>query len=84
MVATFLSVKYRFNKMVGMKDFLSHNLTAMVIVVHTDTTTVLREEDVYVSVGRVTVQLALDVAPKTAMAVAQRNMLTTQVKIETA
>ena len=83
-VATFLSVKYRFNKMVGMKDFLSHNLTAMVIVVHTDTTTVLREEDVYVSVGRVTVQLALDVAPKTAMAVAQRNRLTTQVKIETA
>ena len=56
----------------------------MVIVVHTDTTTVLREEDVYVSVGRVTVQLALDVAPKTAMAVAQRNRLTTQVKIETA
>ena len=53
-----------------MKYFFSHNLTAVVIVVHTDTTTVLREEDVYVAVGRVTVQLALDVAPKTAMAVA--------------
>ena len=84
MVAAFLPVKHRLDKMVGMKDFFGQDLTAMVKVVHTYATAVLREEDVYVTVGRVTVQLALDVAPKTAMAVSQRNRLTTQVKIETA
>ena len=56
--------------LVGMKDFFGQDLTAMVKVVHTYATAVLREEDVYVAVGRVAVQLALDIATKTAMAVA--------------
>ena len=70
MVTAFLPVKHGFDKMVGMKDFFCQNLTAMVKVVHTYATAVLREEDVYVAVGRVAVQLALDIATETTVAVA--------------
>ena len=38
-------------------------------VIHAYPTAVLREENVDITVGRVAVQLSLDVAPKTAMAV---------------
>ena len=68
-VAAFLPVKHRLDKMVGMKDFFSKDFAAVMKVVHTYPTAVLREENVDVTVGRVAVQLSLDVAPKTAMAV---------------
>ena len=70
MVTTFLPVKHRLDKMVGMKDFFGQDLTAMVKLVHTYATAVLRQEDVYVAVGRVTMKLALDIATETTMAVA--------------
>ena len=69
MVAAFLPVKHRLDKMVGMKDFFSQDFAAVMEVVHAYPTAVLREENVDVTVGRVAVQLSLDVAPKTAMAV---------------
>ena len=68
-VAAFLPVKHRLDKMVGMKDFFSTDFAAVMKVVHTYPTAVLREEYVDVTDGRIAVKLALDIASETTVAV---------------
>ena len=61
MVAAFLGVKHRLDKMVGMKNLFGQDLTAMMKVVDTHTAAVPRKKNVDVAIGRVAVELALDV-----------------------
>jgi hypothetical protein len=54
----------------------------MMIVVQPDAPALLGQEDIYITVGRITMELALDVVTKSFMAVAQCHGLCTEIIVE--
>ena len=71
MIAAFFCIKYGFNKMVAMKYLFRKYLALMMIIIDKNTMTILGEEYVYITIGRITMKLALDIVSQSFMAVAQ-------------
>ena len=64
---------------VGMKDLFRKDLTIVMEVIDPESAEVTRQEDVYVSVAGVAMELALDVFPEATMAVAQCDIVCAEV-----
>ena len=64
---------------VGMQDLFRENLSIVMVIKDSESAEVARQEDIYISVAGVTMELALDVFPESTMTVAQCDIVGTEI-----